>query len=79
MLQRSVYSIRSFTSVNGSGFKDLACCLVSTGVKLGSKNFDIAFSRIQLPYSRTLQKMHNTELERFVSGLQPLLEKDKVS
>lgn len=68
--------LRSFATVNGSGFKNLARCLVETGVKLASKKFDI--DEI-LPHpttvSRTLRNVHTRELERFVSGLQPLLEK----
>lgn len=79
-VQYVTQDLRSFAAVNGSGFKALARCLVETGVKLGSKNFDI---NDILPHpttiSRNLHKIHTTELQRFVSELQPLLEQGKVS
>lgn len=77
-VQYVAQDLRSFAAVSGSGFKDLARSLVETGVRLGSKNFEISDI---LPHpttvSRAIQKLHNAELERFVSEIQPLLEKGK--
>ena len=72
------HDLRPFEIVNGEGFKKLARSLVETGVKLGTKNFEIDHI---LPHpttvSRQLQKVHAIEINLFVISLRPVIEKGK--
>jgi hypothetical protein len=71
--------LRSFATVQGDGFKELARCLVETGVTLGTKKFhvhDILPSPTTV--SRQLEKYHAKEREIFVGQLRPFIEKGEV-
>uniref|UniRef100_A0A0A1WZI3 Transposable element Hobo transposase n=1 Tax=Zeugodacus cucurbitae TaxID=28588 RepID=A0A0A1WZI3_ZEUCU len=68
--------LQSPAAVNGSGFKELARCLVEVGVKLGTVNFTIEHI---LPQADTiasrLQSLHVSERETFVDNLRPIIER----
>lgn len=70
--------LRSFDTVEGEGFKNLAECLIRTGVQLASKNFDI---NDIIPHSTTVSrqvtKMHEDSLKQFVLELKSAIEKGK--
>ncbi|XP_017470765.1 PREDICTED: uncharacterized protein LOC108362344 [Rhagoletis zephyria] len=67
--------LRSFDAVNGSGFKDMARCLIEVGVKLGTKKFSIDILPHSTTISRTLLKVHTSEREIFVNNIRPYMEK----